>query len=280
MSLEPPRSAASDASTAATAATPDGSGSRATTARFYDRHLGGGHAEEADIRAAEHIVEVMPELPAVLKANLAFLQRSVRHLAGLGIQGFLDLGAGIPTIDNVHEIVHPAATVYVDHDPLVVDERRILTNGTDRALSIRADLRDAHAVMTDPEVTRLLDPAGGRPIAVLMTSVLHFTTDDQQAADLLAAYRSHLPPGSHLVLSHAAPRPGPDQGLREAVERYSRLVAPMKLRSAPELAALLDGFHLLDPGIVPCTHWRPDPGFVPGPLSEALPQLALVARLD
>ncbi|MFC1415749.1 SAM-dependent methyltransferase [Streptacidiphilus cavernicola] len=252
----------------------------ATTARFYDKYLGGGHAREVEARAAEQVLAAMPELPAVLKANLAFVQRSVHYLAGIGVEGFLDLGAGIPTIDNIHEIVpQQARTVYVDNDPLVVRERQLQTNAaTDRAASVHGDLRDPAAIMADPDVVRLLDPSGPAPIAILMASVLHFVTDDQQAADILAAYHARLPAGSYLVLSHAALKPGAEERMNEAIARYSRLVAPMKLRSAEELAALIPGFRPVEPGIVPCTHWRPNFGDNPGPLADALPQLGLVAQ--
>jgi hypothetical protein len=237
---------------------------RPSIARIYDFHLGGSHNLPADREAARQIAEVMPELPETLRVNRAFLRRAVRHLVHAGIRNFLDLGSGIPTVGNVHEIaqgVDPTArVVYVDNDPVAVAHSREILTGNDRAAIVRGDLRDPAAVLADPEVNRLLLIELGEPLAILMSSVLHFVPDDAQAAALVAAYRDALAPGSYLALSHAGRMPESAERIGRAADTYSRTVAPMKLRSIEDITGMLDGFELVDPGVVYCTQWRPDPG--------------------
>ncbi|MFC1413285.1 SAM-dependent methyltransferase [Streptacidiphilus sp. N1-12] len=254
----------------------------ASIARVYDLYLGGGHNLPADDGAAEAVVEVMPELPALLRVSLDFLKRCVRHLSDTGVRSFLDLGAGIPTMDNVHEIAQAAdataRTVYVDNDPLAARERRVLVAGNDRALSIEADLRDADRVLGDPEAARLLRLGSQEPFAVLLSSVLHFITDDDQVRAVIAAYGAAMPPGSYLMISHGTAKPGAAQRLERAAQLYSKAIAPMKLRSKEELASLVSDFELIEPGVVYCANWRPDLGYQAGPDEQALPQIGLLAR--
>jgi hypothetical protein len=252
-------------------------------ARIYDFYLGGNHNFPADREAARKVIEVMPELPDVMRVNRAFLRRCVRYLVGAGIHNFLDLGSGIPTVGNVHEIaqaVDPTArVVYVDKDPVAVAHSREILSGNDRALIVSGDLSDPEAILGDPEVDRLLLLGLGEPIAVLMSAVLHFVPDDDQAAALVARYRDAMPSGSYLALSHASHREEQTSAARvgEAAERYSRTVAPMKLRTLADVAGLLEGFELVDPGIVYCGRWRPDPE--DGPVeADPLPQICAVAR--
>lgn len=255
---------------------------RPSIARIYDSYMGGGHHLAVDREATREVIDVMPELPALLRVSLAFLQRSVRYLADSGIRGFLDLGAGIPTIDNVHDIVQAAdpsaGIVYVDNDPVAVQERRLLVAGNGGATVLRRDLRDVDSIMGDPEVARLLRLGTGEPIAVLMSAVLHFVPDDDEVAALLADYREAMPPGSHLMISHASYRQGSAERLNEAAERYSRTVAPMKLRSLAEVEALLKGFEPVEPGVVYCSQWRPDASARPDAAKDPLPQAAVVVR--
>ncbi|MHA6758483.1 SAM-dependent methyltransferase [Streptacidiphilus sp. PAMC 29251] len=256
---------------------------RPSIARIYDFYLGGNHNLPADRAAAAEVVEVMPELPEIMRINRAFLQRCVRHLVGLGIGNFLDLGSGIPTVGNVHEIaqaVDPTSrVVYVDSDPVAVAHSREILAGNDRAMVVSGDLRDAKAVLGDPEVNRLLLLGLGEPLAVLMSAVLHFVPDDDEAAALVADYREAMPSGSYLALSHASHRQEAESAARvgKAAEQYSRTVAPMKLRSLDDVARLLQGFELVEPGIVYCTEWRPDPE--DGPAAPVhLPQICALAR--
>lgn len=255
--------------------------SRPSIARIYDYHLGGTHNFEADRVAARKVAEDVPELPDILRENRAFLRRSVRFLAGRGIRYFLDLGSGIPTAGNVHEIaqaVDPASrVVYVDNDPAAVAHSREILQGNHRAAVIQADLRDAASVLGDAEVNRLLLLELGEPIAVLMSAVLHFIPDDAQAAALVGRYRDAMPPGSYLALSHGGRRQADEQRMERAAVTYSKAVAPVKLRSLDGVAALFEGFELVDPGVVYCSRWRPDTGRIE-PGTEPLPQIGAVGR--
>jgi hypothetical protein len=254
---------------------------RPSIARIYDFYLGGNHNLPVDREAARHVVEIMPELPETLRINRAFMRRGVRFLVEAGIRNFLDLGSGIPTVGNVHEIaqaVDPTSrVVYIDNDPVAVSHSREILNGNDRAMAIQADLRDPAAVLEDPEVNRLLLLGLGEPLAVLMNSVLHFVLEDDEAAALVAAYREAMPSGSYLMLSHANRRVDSNQHVVDAADQYSRRVAPMKLRSLADVARLLEGFEIVEPGVVYCAQWRPDPadGSVP---ADPLPQICALAR--
>ncbi len=254
---------------------------RPSIARIYDFYLGGNHNLPADREAAREVIEVMPELPDVMRVNRAFLRRCVRYLVDSGLRNFLDLGSGIPTAGNVHEIaqaVDPTArVVYVDSDPVAVAHSQEILTGNDRALVVQADLRDPAGVLAHPEVNRLLLLGLGEPIAVLMSAVLHFVPDDDEAAALVAAYRDAMPSGSYLALSHASNRQESADRVGRAADQYSRTVAPMKLRTLDDVAGLLKGFELVDPGIVYCSEWRPDPE--DGPVApDPLPQICVLAR--
>ena len=254
---------------------------RPSIARIYDFYLGGNHNLPVDREAARQVVETMPELPEIMRVNRAFLRRCVRHLVQAGIRNFLDLGSGIPTVGNVHEIAQafdPASrVVYVDNDPVAVAHSREILNGNDRAMAVNADLRDPAAVLNDPEVDRLLLLGLGEPLALLMSAVLHFVPDDDEAAALVATYRDALPSGSYLLVSHASHRVETGQHVVAAADQYSRTVAPMKLRSLQEVARLLDGFEIVEPGVVYCAQWHPDPQEGPVP-PNPLPQVCALAR--
>lgn len=254
---------------------------RPSIARIYDFYLGGHHNLPADREAAKEVIAMMPELPDILRVNRAFLRRCVRFLVDAGIRNFLDLGSGIPTVDNVHEIaqaVDPSTrVVYVDSDPVAVSHSREILAGNDRAVIVAGDLRDPAAVLADPELNRLLLLGLDQPLAVLMSAVLHFVPDDEEAATLVAAYRDAMPSGSYLMVSHAGRREDSAERADPAAKQYSRTVAPMKLRSLDEVAELLGGFEIIEPGVVHCSQWRPDPaeGARTGPL---LPQFGALAR--
>jgi hypothetical protein len=234
---------------------------RPAAARMYDYYLGGSHNFAADRELADQNLEVWPDLPHITRANRAFLRRAVEFLAGAGIDQFLDLGSGIPTAGNVHEIaqaVNPEAhIVYVDTDPVAVAHGSVMLADQPRAAMLEADLRHPADVLADPVVTGLLDLS--RPVAVLMIAVLHFVTEEDRPGEIIAAYRDGTAPGSYLAVTHATGDYWPERAkATEGIYQRSRNV--MAFWSRPEVADLFTGYELVEPGLVDYTLWRPDAG--------------------
>jgi len=255
---------------------------RPSTARIYDYHLGGSHNFDADRRVAEQIVQIMPDLPQILRANRAFLRRAVRFLLEAGVRQFLDLGSGIPTVGNVHEIAQQAdpdaRVVYVDVDPAAVAHANLMLAGNDNAAAVRADLRDVPRVLAAPQVRRLIDFK--QPVGLLMVAVLHFVPDSDDPAGIVARYRDMLPSGSYLVLSHAAAseNEGAPAGADEATAAFSRSVTETTLRTRSQVAAMFDGWHLIQPGVTYVVQWYPDADEEPVEHPQRLAQTVGVAR--
>src|SRR5947209_2640027 len=233
---------------------------RPSPARVYDCYLGGTHNFPADRAVAAPAIAAMPQLPEIMRANRAFMRRAVRMVAGEGVDQFLDLGAGIPTEGNVHEIarqVQPGArVVYVDVDPVAVIHSRSILAGDPQSGVVEADLLQADRVLADPVVTGLLDLS--RPVCLLMVAVLHFVPDSPQLRDALRRYREALAPGSYLVLSHATAEAQPKETAKVA-DLYTKVSKPLVPRGRAELAELLDGWDLVEPGLSHGPDWRPDP---------------------
>ncbi|SHF09368.1 SAM-dependent methyltransferase [Streptoalloteichus hindustanus] len=233
---------------------------RPSAARMYDYYLGGTHNFAADRAAAERAIAAMPATVAGARANRAFLRRAVQFLAAAGVRQFLDLGSGIPTVGNVHEVaqrVDPEArTVYVDVDPVAVAHSDGLLADNPYATAVRGDLRDVDAILGHPEVRRLLD--FGQPIGLLMVAVLHFVPRSDDAAGIVARYRDALAPGSHLALSHMSLTGQPPEVLERFQAVYANARFPVVLRSRAELLDLFAGFELVPPGLVSVAEWRPD----------------------
>ncbi len=252
---------------------------RPSVARVYDYYLGGSHNFESDRLFAGRVLEVLPEMAAIAQQNRAFLRRSVRHLCRQGIDQFLDLGSGIPTAGNVHEIAAPlspgARVLYVDHDPVAVMHSRALLAEDEHAQAVAGDLTDPAAVLSSPTLRAHLDLS--RPVAVLLVSVLHFVDDDRRPADLIAAYMDAVAPGSHLVLSHASVAGNHGAADAEAVYNQQRSPNPMRMRSHAEVTDLFGDLTLLDPGVVRIPLWRPESTAATGPAAEHYPGLAGVA---
>ncbi|MET1073982.1 MAG: SAM-dependent methyltransferase [Umezawaea sp.] len=236
---------------------------RPSVARMYDYFLGGSHNFAVDRDAAKVIEKIYPGMAGAARANRSFLRRAVRYLCAQGVDQFLDLGSGIPTVGNVHEIAQaiiPAARVaYVDVEPVAVAHSIALLAKNQRAIAVQADLRDTDAVLNSPAVNDLLDFS--RPVGVLLAAALHFVpdTDDPHAA--VARYRDALAPGSHLAISHGSlegiPQDSVTSGERvQAV--YQRTDAQLVLRTRGDIARFFDGFDLVDPGVVLLPEWRPD----------------------
>lgn len=263
---------------------PEADTTRPAVARVYDCLLGGGHNFAADRDAAEAATAALPQLPAIARANRAFLRRAVRHLATQGVEQFLDLGSGLPTRGNVHEIarrVNPNATVvYVDIDPVAVQHATWMLAEDPYADVIRADLRDVPDILTHQTVTGLID--WSRPVGLLAVAVLHFLDEADDPAGVIAAYRQALAPGSFVALSHAThdhTTPADRPAVQAAADVYQQTRQPVTFRTATQLARLLDGFELVPPGIAPIPDWRPDPPLSDGGEEVSVPGLAVVAHL-
>lgn len=239
---------------------PDGiSLDRPSAARMYDFYLGGHHNFEIDRQAATQAIAMWPDLPLIMQANRAFLRRAVSYLAGQGMTQFLDIGSGIPTVGNVHEVaqrVDPAArVVYVDIDPVAVAHSAAILGDNPGAVVIQGDVCQPERVLAHPQVQRLLDRQ--QPLVVLLMALLHFVADDAAAYHSVQVLREALVPGSYLVLSHASFEGMPDES-REHERFYARMPTPMRMRSHADIARFFDGLELLPPGLVFLPLWRPD----------------------
>lgn len=243
----------------------DGGSKPATAARIYDYHLGGTHNFPADRQAAQAMAQMFPLAPLLPVTNRAFLRRAVRHIAGVGVKQFIDVGSGIPTEGNVHEVaqeVEPQArTVYVDIDPVAVSESLEILEGNDLATAIRADLRDPQTILDNPQVRRLIN--FDEPVALLLVAVLHFVPEDATAFKAVGQMLAALPSGSFLVISHASAegmRAELEGDLETARDLYKRETAtPFHLRTRAQVERFFDGLELLEPGVVWVPEWRPAP---------------------
>jgi hypothetical protein len=255
----------------------------AHSARVYDWWLGGKDNFAVDRELGQRIVDLVPTTGASCRANRAFLHRAARMIARAGVHQFLDLGAGLPTMDNTHAVVQrvdPAnRVVYVDYDPLVLAHARALLAGYGPTYVAQADIRDPDAIVTHPEVTAVIDFTA--PVCVLAVAVLHFITDTEDPNAIVNRLRQAMAPGSYLVLSHitsdgarhrtadtsseGAPEgasDGADDDGRDAGEVLALMrkymADPPTPRIYDEVQRFFDGFDLLDPGVVPVDQWRPD----------------------
>jgi SAM-dependent methyltransferase len=252
---------------------------RSNAARAYDYLLGGSHNFAADREAARRAMEIMPDVVMQAKANRSFLHRSVRFLIDAGIDQFLDLGSGIPTVGNVHEIAQriapEARVVYVDIDPVAVAHSQQLLLGNPRAAAIRADLRDTRSVLTNPELTDVLDL--GRPLGLLLVGVLHYVPDADDPYGVVSRLRWALARGSHLVVSHPTHENRPEWVKLAEVSRDSP--SPVVPRTRVDIARFFNGFDLTDPGLVWAPAWHPTSPAEVGEHPELSSLLAGVGRL-
>ncbi|NUT51814.1 MAG: hypothetical protein HOV94_31655 [Saccharothrix sp.] len=229
---------------------------RPNLARLYDYYLGGAHNFAVDREFAERSMNDVPTA-AMVQHTRAFLRRAVRLCVADGIRQFLDLGSGIPTAGNVHEVaqqVDPTCrVVYVDNEPATVAHSRAMLRDNTGAAIAEADLRDVGAVLNAPEVRGLLDLT--KPVAVLMVAILPYLADEDRPAELVDRYRAVLPDGSYLVLSHLTADEQPEL-VRKVVEVSAETSAPVVARSKADVEAMLAGFDLLEPGLVLASSWR------------------------
>ncbi|MCI2424206.1 SAM-dependent methyltransferase [Saccharopolyspora sp. K220] len=233
---------------------------RPNAARIYDYYLGGFTNFESDRAAAERQLEFSPFVRSVVWSNRAFLRRAVSYLIDQGIDQFLDLGSGVPTVGNVHEVAHelnPEARVaYVDVEPVAVAHARRLLGDDPRVTITQADLRHPQDVLSAPGVAGLLDFA--RPVAVLAVSVLHFVPDDDDPVGIMASYRDSCVRGSALAVSHISQVTVTNEQVEAGVRLYQQTSTPVTLRTSDGITALLDGYRLVEPGLVLLDQWRPE----------------------
>ncbi|MCM3887152.1 SAM-dependent methyltransferase [Frankia sp. R82] len=235
---------------------------RPHSARIYNYLLGGTENFAADREAAAQAMAGFPDLQVAARHNRAFMTRAVRYLAAeAGIRQFLDLGSGIPTSPNVHEVAQAVApdarVVYCDDDPIVLAHARALLTGTPGGATayLDADLRDVGAILASAEVRDTLDLT--RPVAVSLIAVLHFLPDDQNPHHIVRRLLAALPAGSYLVLTHGTGDFDPPGGELGA-QAYRNRGIPLQSRSRDEIARLFTGLDLVDPGIVALHRWHPD----------------------
>ncbi|WP_405591237.1 SAM-dependent methyltransferase [Streptomyces sp. NBC_01190] len=231
--------------------------SRPHPARIYDYLLGGKDNYEVDREAGNQLAYAAPEVRIGVRANRAFLQRAVRYVVGTGVRQILDIGTGLPTSPNVHEIAEEVAPdvriAYVDNDPIVNTYANALLSRTGETSIVLADLRDPRAIVEHPDVRKVID--FDEPVALLLVAILHFLTDAEDPARVVAGLRDALPAGSFLVLSHAT---GDFADRSEAKAVYNKATATLNLRSRAEVERFFDGFELIEPGLAQAPFWRPD----------------------
>jgi hypothetical protein len=231
-------------------------------ARMYDYYLGGKNHFAADRETAEKGLAGWRSGRVAARENRAFLGRAVRFLAGAGITQFLDIGTGLPTTNNVHEVAQAVApssrVVYADNDPLVLAHARaLLTSSPEgRTAYIHADLRDPQSILSDPSVKEVLDFS--QPIALMLVAVLHFVPDEFKPAQVMATLIDALPSGSYLVASHITGEHDPD-GPATGARAYRAAGLPAQLRDCDQFAQLaFSGLDLVPPGVVLVSEWRPE----------------------
>jgi O-methyltransferase involved in polyketide biosynthesis len=227
-------------------------------ARMYDYYLGGKDNYPADREAAEKIMALGPSRDICI-ANRRFLGRAVRLAAQSGVRQFLDLGTGLPTQDNVHEVakrVAPGArVVYVDYDPVVLAHARALRAIDETTTVVRQDVRAPQEVLEHPDVLRLIDFS--EPVAVLFVAVLHCLTDEEDPWGVVRTFAGRMAPGSHLIVSHLTDDAHPEVGAA-AREVYDDATAPLIHRGHAAISRFFEGFDLLEPGVTVVNEWRPD----------------------
>ncbi|WP_328473024.1 SAM-dependent methyltransferase [Streptomyces sp. NBC_00448] len=242
--------------------------SRPHPARMYNYYLGGRDNYEVDRDAAQRVIDLAPELVPMAQENRAFMHRAVRFVVESGVRQIVDIGTGIPTSPNTHQVAQEAApdvrVAYVDNDPIVATHAGAHLVGAGRTGFFLGDLRDPQSILSHPTIGELID--FDQPVALMLLAILHFVEDDEDPAALVDAYLDALPAGSHLILTHSTADFHPaDANWAEArdIYRTKGATAPLTLRPHEQVLRFFDGLELLEPGLVQAPLWRPD-----GPLPD------------
>ena len=238
---------------------PDIDITKPSPARMYDYALGGKDNFEIDRKAVEQVATVLPDFRHLAKINRQFLVTAVDLMAATGIRQFIDIGTGIPTSPNVHEMarrVHPdARVVYVDNDPIVMAHNRALRATVEGVITVQHDARTPDAILSDPKVRQLIDFR--EPVGLLFIAVLHFVRRDL-AADVVSRFRNAIPSGSHIAISAACTDGMDPKTVAKTEAVYQNAAAQIVFRSAAQVEELFEGLELLEPGLTDVSHWRVD----------------------
>ncbi|PXX69391.1 S-adenosyl methyltransferase [Nocardia tenerifensis] len=251
-------------------------------ARRYDYWLGGKNNFPADRASADVVAEAFPTIRLAALENRSFLRRAVDYLAEAGVRQFLDIGTGLPTAGNVHEIAQSIApesrVVYVDNDPIVLlHARELLDSSPEGATAyLDADVRDPADILRKLDESRMLDL--DRPVALMLVAIMHFITDDASPYELVRTLCDALPSGSYLVMSHATSDHMSAEELADTNAANQRSGVPFRLRTTEEFARFFTGLDLVSPGVGSVMAWRPGE-WRPHPRPEAVAMLGAVARI-
>ncbi|HEY1625304.1 MAG TPA: SAM-dependent methyltransferase [Streptosporangiaceae bacterium] len=232
-----------------------------SSARIYDYFLGGKDNFPADREAAEEIAGYLPVIREAAQWNRAFVGRAVRFLVKeAGITQLLDIGSGLPTKGNVHEVAHAVdpeiRVVYVDHDPVVLVHARDLLAKERNAVIIKYDMREPEQILADHELRHQLDLT--QPVGLLFVSMLHFLPDDADPASIISRLLAPFPAGSHVALTHGTA--DADPYVKDAAKVYEEATTKMFVRTKTKVLEMVSGLDLVEPGLVWTPQWRPDPG--------------------
>jgi SAM-dependent methyltransferase len=235
--------------------------SQPSAARVYDYILGGAHNFAVDRQLGDELIQTSPDVAETMRSNRVFLRRAVTYLAEHRVRQFLDIGSGVPTVGNVHEVAQKIApesrVVYVDVDPVAVAHSEAILKGNDRAGVVCEDLREPQRILAQARKLGLIDFS--RPVAVLLAGVLHFVPDSDDPAGLVAQLREPLVPGSYLLISHTTFDGQPPEVI-EAQRLAARTSTPLFPRPHAQILAYFAYTTLIEPGLVYIPLWRPDPG--------------------
>jgi SAM-dependent methyltransferase len=234
-----------------------------SVARIYDAMLGGKDNFEVDRSARDELIRTAPDAPEMLQSNRRWLQRVVRWLAGqAGIDQFLDVGSGLPTAENTHEVAqsanHDARCVYVDNDPTAIAFGQALLADNDRTFFVAGDLTRPAELLADPAVADHLDL--DRPLALLQCATLHFVPPQAAAEQIMRDYVERLAPGSYVGITHAR-NPNPDDDDHDTIvtgnSKFATFAPSFTPRTVDQIEALFDGLEVVPPGVVPLGEWWP-----------------------